>query len=144
MIVDTSAIVALIVGEPQADEIARLLTTGPARMSAATRVELHAVANGRLSPAQQRRVDRLLEECQVEIVPFTAEQARLAGDALRDFGRGTGHWAQLNLGDAYAYALAADTGEPLLFVGDDFGHTDLEAALPSAGRRAPRGEDEGQ
>lgn len=131
MIIDTSAIVALILGEPQADEIAQLLTAGPARMSAATRVELHAVVNARLSPTQQRRVDRLLEECQVEIVPFTAEQARLAGDALRDYGRGSGHPARLNLGDAYSYALAAATGEPLLFVGDDFGHTDLEPALPS-------------
>ena len=129
MIVDTSAIIALVLGESQADEIARLLATGPARMSAATRVELHAVTVTRLSPTQQRRVDRLLEECQVEIVPFDAEQARLAGDALRDYGRGSGHSARLNLGDAYSYALAAATGEPLLFVGDDFSHTDLEPAL---------------
>lgn len=129
MIVDTSAIVALLLGEPPADDIARLLAEGPSRMSAATLVELHAVAAHRLSPVQQRRLERLLVEADVEIVPFTEEQARVAGAALRDFGRGSGHPAQLNLGDAYAYALAATTGEPLLFVGDDFSHTDLFAAL---------------
>lgn len=129
MIVDTSAIIALILGEAEADEIGRLLLRGPARMSAATLVELHAVAAHRLSPVQQRRLERLLEAYGVEIVPFTAEHARLAGAALRDFGRGSGHPARLNLGDAYSYALAAATGEPLLFVGDDLGHTDLEPAL---------------
>lgn len=129
MIVDTSAIVALMLGEPQAADIARLFAEGPARMSAATLVELHAVAANRLSPVQQRRLERLLIEAEIEIVPFTEEQARVAGQALRDFGRGSGHKAQLNLGDAYTYALAATTGEPLLFVGDDFGHTDLTSAL---------------
>ena len=129
MIVDTSAIVALMLGEPQAPEIARLLADGPARMSAATLVELHAVAAHRMSVVQQRRLERLLVEAEVEFVPFTEEQARVAGQALRDFGRGSGHPARLNLGDAYSYALAASTGEPLLFVGDDFTHTDLVSAL---------------
>ncbi len=129
MIVDTSAIVALLLAEPEAAEIARLLAEGPARMSAATLVELHAVAANRLSPVQHRRLERLLVETEVEIVPFTEEQARVAGQALRDFGRGSGHPAHLNLGDAYTYALAATTGEPVLFVGDDFSHTDLDSAL---------------
>lgn len=129
MIVDTSAIVALMLGEPQPPEIARLLADGPARMSAATLVELHAVAAHRMSVVQQRRLERLLVEAEVEFVPFTEEQARVAGQALRDFGRGSGHPARLNLGDAYSYALAASTGEPLLFVGDGFTHTDLVSAL---------------
>lgn len=129
MIVDTSAIVALLLGEPQAGDIAQLLADGPARMSAATLVELHAVAANRLSPVQQRRLERLLVEAQVEIVAFTEEQAAVAAQALRDFGRGSGHPARLNLGDAYAYAVAAPTTEPLLFVGDDFTHTDLVPAL---------------
>ncbi|MGC3993062.1 MAG: type II toxin-antitoxin system VapC family toxin [Propionicimonas sp.] len=129
MIVDTSAIVALMLGESKAADIARVLADGPARMSAATLVELHAMAANRLSTVQQRRLERLLTEAEVEIVPFTEDQARVAGQALRDFGRGSGHPAQLNLGDAYSYALAATTGEPLLFVGDDFGHTDLIPAL---------------
>lgn len=134
MIVDTSAIVALLLDEPRAPEIARLLAEGPARMSAATLVELHAVAASRLSAVQRRRVERLLREADVEIVPFTAEQAEVAGQALRDFGRGSGHPARLNLGDAFSYALAATTGEPLLFIGDDFTHTDLTSALHEAGR----------
>jgi len=129
VIVDTSAIVALLLAEPQATDIARLLSESPARMSAATLVELHAVAANRLSAVQQRRLERLLVEAEIEIVPFTADQARVAGQALRDFGRGSGHPAQLNLGDAYSYALAATTGEPLLFVGDDFTQTDLVPAL---------------
>ncbi len=128
MIVDTSAIVALLLAEPEAPTIAHLLAKAPARMSAATLAELHAVAANRLSPVQHRRLERLLVEAEVEIVPFTEEQARVAGQALRDFGRGSGHPARLNLGDAYSYALAATTGEPLLFVGDDFGHTDLTPA----------------
>lgn len=129
MIVDTSAIVALLLAEPEAADIARLLAEGPARMSAATLVELHAVAANRLSAVQHRRLERLLIEAEIEIVPFTEEQARVAGQALRDFGRGSGHPARLNLGDAYTYALAATTGEPVLFVGDDFTHTDLESSL---------------
>lgn len=129
MIVDTSAIVALLLAEPQAADIARVLAEGSARMSAATLVELQAVAANRLSLVQQRRLERLLVEAEVEIVPFTEQQARVAGQALRDFGRGSGHPAHLNLGDAYSYALAATTGESLLFVGDDFVHTDLTSAL---------------
>nr|WP_300144061.1 type II toxin-antitoxin system VapC family toxin [Propionicimonas sp.] len=129
MIVDTSAIVALLLAEPEAADIARLLAEGPARMSAATLVELHAVAANRLSAVQHRRLERLLIEAEIQIVPFTEEQARVAGQALRDFGRGSGHPARLNLGDAYTYALAATTGEPVLFVGDDFTHTDLESSL---------------
>lgn len=76
---------------------------------------------------QQRRLERLLVEAQVEIVALTEEQAAVAAQALRDFGRGSGHPARLNLGDAYA--VAATTTEPLLFVGDDFTHTDLVPAL---------------
>ncbi len=129
MIIDTSAIVALLLGEPPAGDITRLLAEGPSRMSAATLVELYAVAASRLSVVQHRRLERLLTEADVQIVPFTADQARVAGQALRDFGRGSGHPARLNLGDAYSYALAATTGEPLLFVGEDFRHTDLTSAL---------------
>ena len=71
----------------------------------------------------------MLAEFGVETIAFDAEQARLASDAYRDYGRGSGHPANLNLGDCYSYALAAQRNEPLLFVGDDFTHTDLESAL---------------
>ena len=62
------------------------------------------------------------------MVPFDEEQATIAGDAYRDYGKGSGHPARLNLGDCYAYALASQTGEPLLYKGDDFSHTDLRSA----------------
>jgi ribonuclease VapC len=132
VIVDTSAIVALMLREPRTAEIVGALREAPSlRMSAATYVELCAVVDNRRSPNQRRHLDALLEACQIEIVPFTSEQAQVARDAYRDYGRGSGHKARLNLGDAYSYALAATAKEPLLFVGDDFTHTDLVPALPT-------------
>ncbi len=129
MIVDTSAIVAILNGEPEQESLSRALLRDPdPKLSAATAVELYAVADGRGSPAQRKRIDALLKTLRVRIVAFDEEQASIARDAYRDFGRGSGHPAKLNLGDCFSYALAAQTGEPLLFVGDDFRHTDLEQA----------------
>jgi ribonuclease VapC len=128
VIVDTSAVVAVLLGEPPADRIVDLLIGREAAMSAATLTELGIVV-GRLAPQQARRLDALLTEWQVEVVPFTAEHARIARDAYRDYGRGSGHPARLNLGDCFAYALATERRDELLFVGDDFARTDLRAAL---------------
>jgi ribonuclease VapC len=128
VIVDTSAVVAVLLGEPPADRIVDLLIGREAAMSAATLTELGIVV-GRLAPQQARRLDALLTEWQVEVVPFTAEHARIARDAYRDYGRGSGHPARLNLGDCFAYALATERRDELLFVGDDFVRTDLRAAL---------------
>ncbi len=75
-----------------------------------------------------RRLDRVLELLDVELVAFTPRQASIARESYRVYGRGSGHRAGLNFGDCFAYALAAETGEPLLFVGDDFTHTDVRAA----------------
>ncbi|MDR0592977.1 MAG: type II toxin-antitoxin system VapC family toxin [Bifidobacteriaceae bacterium] len=135
MIVDTSAIVAILHGEPAAEACLEALAGDSApKMSAATAVELYAVADSRGLPAQARRVDALLLKLRIEIVPFDQAQAGLARDAYRDFGKGSGSPARLNLGDCFAYALAAQTLEPLLFVGDDFTHTDLVPALAGPGR----------
>jgi ribonuclease VapC len=128
VIVDTSAVVAVLLGEPPADRIVDLLIGREAAMSAATLTELGIVV-GRLAPQQARRLDALLTEWQVEVVPFTAEHSRIARDAYRDYGRGSGHPARLNLGDCFAYALATERRDELLFVGDDFVRTDLRAAL---------------
>ena len=84
-------------------------------------------------PEVNRNVDRLLDAYDIEIEPLDANQARVAGQAYRDYGRGSGHPARLNLGDTFSYALAAVTGEPLLYRGDDFSHTDLRPAI-SGGR----------
>lgn len=131
MIVDTSAIVAIVLDEPHSEQLAELVLDATApKMSAATAVEVSAVLTRRLRPEDQRRVERLLDEWEIELVAFDAEQAAIASRAYRDFGRGSGHPAALNLGDCYSYALADVTGEPLLFVGDDFVHTDVTAAFP--------------
>jgi ribonuclease VapC len=129
VIVDTSAIVAVVLDETHADPIVEILSsTTDLKMSAATAVELNAVLTRRLRPEDQRRVERLLDVWEIEVVSFDAAQAGIASRAYRDFGRGSGHPAALILGDCYSYALAVVTGEPLLFVGDDFVHTDVAAA----------------
>jgi ribonuclease VapC len=129
VIVDTSAIVAILLDETHAEPLVEILSaTRDLKMSAATAVELTAVLTRRLRPENQRRVERLLDVWEIELVPFDAAQAAIASQAYRDFGRGSGHPAALNLGDCYSYALASVTGESLLFVGDDFVHTDVVAA----------------
>jgi ribonuclease VapC len=131
VIVDSSAVVAVLRQEPEADEFEALLSRhGPHRMSAATYLEAGIVIDGLGDPVVSRQLDALLEAASVRIEPVTARQARLARQAYRDFGRGSGHSARLNFGDCFAYALATDTGEPLLFTGDDFVHTDVTPAAP--------------
>jgi len=133
VIVDTSAVVAILLGEPGADDLARAVLADPRpRMSAATFVELAAVVHQNGAPQQRRRLDALLDRLGVEVVAMTPEHARIAAEAYRDFGRGSGHPARLNLGDCFAYVLAAAEDEPLLFVGDDFSRTDLRPAVPSS------------
>lgn len=131
MILDSSAILAVLLDEPEARRYAEAVAAAPrCRVSAATYVEAGVVTDANGDPVLTRRFDDLLAAAQVEIVPLTAEQAVIARQAYRDFGRGSGHPAGLNLGDCFSYALARATGEPLLFKGDDFGHTDVVPALP--------------
>ncbi len=131
MIVDTSAIVALLRGEADgAIYEDALATASTVRMSAATLVETGVVIDSARDPVISRRLDELLTLVEAVVEPFTPEQANVARAAYRDFGRGSGHPAHLNLGDCFSYALARTTGEALLFKGDDFGHTDVESALP--------------
>ena len=131
MILDSSAVVAILNGEPEADamEVA-LVSARHRRVSAATLVELYVVVDGKRDPVRSARLDEILVRSDVQIVDVTAEQAHIARAAYRDFGRGSGHPARLNFGDCFSYALAKVTGEPLLFKGDDFAHTDLTPAVP--------------
>lgn len=130
MIVDTSAVVAVLNQEEGWRDIdAVLRQASNPQMSAATYVELGIVVDKLGDPSISRRLDRLLAAWGIDVVALTEAQARTARAAHRDYGRGSGHRARLNLGDCFAYALAADTGQSLLFKGDDFGHTDLEPAL---------------
>ena len=130
MIVDSSVVVAVIRGETDARSYHDVLLGAlNARMSAATYVETSLVIDGRRDPVMSHELDRYLATMRVEVVDLTVPQARLARAAHRDYGRGSGHPAKLNLGDCFAYALAKDTGEPLLYKGDDFSHTDVIPAV---------------
>jgi ribonuclease VapC len=129
VIVDTSAFVAILTGEPEADAFAEAIARAEAPMlSAATYVETAVVIDARRNPALSRAFDRFLDDNRLSVEAVTPAQARIAREAYRDFGRGSGHPAQLNFGDCFSYALARDKNLPLLFKGDDFHHTDLEAA----------------
>ena len=136
MIIDTSVLVALLMREPDAPALLRLMAAAPARrLSAANYVELAAVLDGRRDPVLSGALDAKLRNLKVEIVPFTANQGRLARIAYQQFGRGSGHPARLNMGDCFAYALARDLGEPLLFKGRDFALTDIEMVTESVRER---------
>ena len=98
------------------------------RMASANYLEAAIVVDGKRSAIGSRALDDAIEKFRIEIVPFTAEHACIARQAYRDFGKGSGHPAKLNYGDSIAYALARSERQPLLFVGDDFTHTDIEPA----------------
>ena len=130
MIVDSSAIVAILRGEPERVPFeATIAGTRNVRISAATLLETMIVIDGMRDPVKSSRVEEFIADGRIEIVDVTSGQARLARDAYRDFGKSSGHPAHLNFGDCFSYALAKTTGEPLLFKGDDFGHTDLTPAV---------------
>ena len=130
MIVDASAILAILRDEPEALSCAKAIASaGSRRISAVNYVEAAVVIDGSRDPVASRRFDDLFREAQLVTEPVTEVQARIAREAYRDFGKGSGHPAGLNLGDCFAYALAKVTGEPILFKGDDFTHTDLTSAL---------------
>ena len=129
MIVDSSAIVAIWDEEPTKQALSKvLLGAERALMSAATYVEMSVVIDNRSRPDRSRKLDNMLKAYGIEFVPFTPSQATIARAAYRDFGKGSGHPAHLNMGDCYSYALATEMDEPLLFVGDDFTHTDITPA----------------
>ena len=130
MIIDTSALIAILRNEPEAEIYAEAIAgAGTRRVSAVSYVEAGVVIDASKSPVASRRFDDLFREAKLVIEPVTPEQARVAREAYRDFGKGTKHRAALNFGDCFAYALAKATGEPLLFKGDDFKHTDLSSAI---------------
>jgi ribonuclease VapC len=126
VIVDTSALIAIVRQEADARLYELALESSPVnRISAATWLETTIVIDRLGDPLLSRRLDELLATAALVVEPVTAAQAQLAREADRDFGRGSSHPARLNFGDLFAYALARESGEPLLFKGDDFGHTDI-------------------
>jgi ribonuclease VapC len=129
MIVDSSAIIAIAYDEPESPALARTMNeVKTLRISAATYLETSIVLDKNRDPVISARLDELIEELKMIVEPVTAEQAKIARQAYRDFGKGSGHPAGLNFGDCFSYALARDKREPMLWKGDDFGHTDIRSA----------------
>ncbi len=127
MVIDTSAILAWLKGEPDRDRIAAALEGHSVRrMSAVSLLEAQIVVRSREHPAMMAALHEFLDAIDVIVAPFDRDQAGLAIEAFRRYGKGQGHPAQLNMGDCAVYALAKAVNEPLLFVGDDFSRTDLE------------------
>jgi ribonuclease VapC len=126
MIIDTSAIIAILRNEQDAPSHARAIADATVRsVSAVNFVESAVVIDASRDPIATRRFDDFIREADISIVPVTENQAQIAREAYRDFGKGSGHPANLNFGDCFAYALAKESGEPLLFKGEDFAHTDV-------------------
>jgi ribonuclease VapC len=130
VIIDTSAILAILFAEPDAaTHAAAIEAAGQRRISVVNYVEAAVVIDGRRDPVASRRFDDAIREAGISIEPVDEQQARIAREAYRDFGRGSGHPARLNFGDCFAYALARSRAEPLLFKGNDFSQTDITPAL---------------
>jgi len=126
MIVDSSAVIAILRDEPEREEFSEAIAKAESpRISAVNYVEAAVVIDRSRSPISSRKFDDFFREAKIAIEPVTALQASIAREAYRDFGKGSGHPAGLNLGDCFAYALAKAAGEPLLYKGDDFARTDL-------------------
>jgi ribonuclease VapC len=134
MVLDTSALVAILAGEPEARPFIEAIEAAESRLlSAASFVEISIVIESRHGAEGLRDLDLLLSRADVEIVAVDSEQAAAARRAFSRFGKGR-HRAGLNFGDCFAYALATASNEPLLHKGDDFSHTDVSlVALPDPG-----------
>ena len=128
MIIDSSAILAILLREPDAGRFEDAIADAwPRRMTAVALLESAMVVEGRGGAGAGDELDALLKRARIELVPVTQEHVDVARQAWRRFGKGN-HPATLNFGDCFAYALAEVSGEPLLFKGDDFTLTDIEAA----------------
>ena len=132
MIVDSSALVAILRHEPEAQAFSDAMEAAKAvRVSAAAYLETHIVVEGYKNPILIARLDEILENPGIQIEPVTLEQAKIARQAYRDYGKGSGHPANLNFGDCFSYALARVRRESILYKGNDFVHTELRSALES-------------
>ena len=129
MIVDSSAVMAIFLQEPDSERFLQAIAENELRrMSVANWLEVTMVIGGRDDATAQERFERFVDRMSLELVPVSVEQATAAHEGWRRFGRGN-HPARLNYGDCFAYALAKTSGEPLLYKGDDFPQTDIPSAL---------------
>ena len=128
--VDTSALLAILLGEPERAQCqAALDAADQAVMSAGSLIEARIVARGKGGDPMVALLDALIEQAGIAIMPVNEEQAKIAHAGFVQYGKGNGHPAQLNFGDLFAYALAKSNNAPLLFKGDDFAATDVAAAM---------------
>lgn len=128
MVIDTSALIAIVTQEPTAARLVAAMEKDDTRLvSAGTVIETALVLLGRYGEPGESLLDRLLRDIGADIVPVGEEQVTIARDAALRFGRGR-HAAALNFGDCFSYALSVARGEPLLFTGSDFAKTDVEAS----------------
>ena len=129
MVIDTSAIIAILTAEPETLRLAQVIATDPKRiMSSFSQLEASIVIEARKGESGGRELDLLLHRIKVDIIPLTTEMSQLALEAWRRFGKGR-HPAKLNIGDCCAYALAKYSGESLLFKGNDFSQTDINSVI---------------
>ena len=130
IVVDTSALLAILLGEPERAQCqAALEAADEAVLSAGTLIEARIVARGKGGDPMVALLDALIEQAGIAIMPVNEEQAKIAHAGFIQYGKGNGHPAQLNFGDLFAYALAKSNNAPLLFKGDDFAATDVAAAM---------------
>ncbi|MDR3557046.1 MAG: type II toxin-antitoxin system VapC family toxin [Syntrophobacteraceae bacterium] len=128
MVIDSSALIAILLGEPEAELFALAIARAPRRIvSALTALETAIVIGAKKGDRGEHEFELLMDRAKIDIVPLTVEQLEIAKSAWRKYGKGR-HPAGLNIGDCCSYALAKFAGEPLLFKGGDFSRTDLEAA----------------
>lgn len=129
MVVDTSAVIAILLGEPETESFVQALANDPKRMiSAFNALESAIVIEAKKGEAGGRELDLVLHRARIEIIALNSEQVELALTAWRKYGKGN-HPAALNIGDCCAYALAKYSGEPLLFKGEDFSQTDIRPVI---------------
>ena len=130
MVIDSSALIALLLSEPETDEFVTAIAGSSIRLiSAASYLETAIVMLNRSGSEGWRKLDRLLTDLAATVFPFTLDQAVLAAEAYKQYGKGSGHPAGRNFGDCFTYGLAKLTGEPVLFKGNDFSRTDLASAV---------------
>lgn len=130
MIVDTSALVAIVRKESQTREcLDRIFESQIRRISAANLLETYMVIDGAGVPEESAALDATIRDLQLVITPVSPEHVEIAREAFRQYGKGSRHGARLNFGDCFAYALAKSRNEPLLFIGDNFARTDITPAL---------------
>lgn len=129
MVIDASALIAILLGEPEAARLASAIAADPNRLvGGPTLVEAAAVMLGRKGPQSEIALDALLQRLDIRVVPFSPDAANHARSAYRQYGKGVGSPSVLNYGDCLSYGTAIALGEPLLFKGEDFPKTDVPAA----------------